>query len=107
LARTRLTPSECDHLGRVLRLVRASEQKRNVIVHSLWGAGPGATVIRTKYTAKERHGLAFQREEMSTDSLDAIALDIATATFEIEAFGRVVGIDTSTPYAYPDLTTND
>jgi hypothetical protein len=75
----------------VLKLVANSEEKRNQIAHSLWGFDVSASasaikVIRTKYTAKQRSGLRFNREVMTPAAIQKIAMDISIATYEVERF---------------------
>lgn len=75
----------------VLKDVSAVEQKRNQVVHSLWGfSGFPNKVIRTKYTSKRRNGLSFQRDEMKIQDLNRIANQISAVAFDIhECCGEV------------------
>ncbi len=73
----------------VLRAVEAAELWRNAISHSLWGTS-GARAepifITTKYTAKRKKGVDFQREELGIDDLRRGAGKVGAATFELKAF---------------------
>ncbi len=84
-------PARVPALGDVLALVSKAEEKRNAIVHSLWGAGQKNkdghfVVVRTKYTAKQKKGLNFLREELTLSELRGIAREISVAAYEVEAF---------------------
>lgn len=70
-------------------LVRAGrvEDKRNQITHSLWGAGKDAnTITRIKATAKEKHGIRFQFEDVSSEYLADFATEIKVLAEEIQRF---------------------
>jgi hypothetical protein len=90
------SPEELEAFRQLLKRVGQCEAKRNVIVHSLYGSAWDSnlrrpTVIRTKYSAKQTKGLSFQREEMTTNDLYAIAREIAIVTYEVETFRRRIG----------------
>lgn len=63
-----------------------AEEKRNQITHSLWLAGDGATITRHKTTAKEKHGIRFQFEQLSINDLEAFAMEIKTLAEEIQRY---------------------
>jgi hypothetical protein len=90
LLRERL-PTRHEELGSILKKVAKCEEKRNWIVHSLWGSGAqtqeGAfTVIRTKYSAKQHKGLSFTREVLTAKDLRRISEEISVAAYDVEAF---------------------
>ena len=63
------------------------EEHRNQIVHSVWGAGNGASSItRIKTTAKERHGIRFHFENVSTEQLAAFARQIKELADDLQQF---------------------
>lgn len=63
------------------------ENERNKIIHSIWGAGKDKNHnTRIKTTAKERNGLNFQFEEMSTNKIQKLAEDIKECVHEIGTF---------------------
>jgi hypothetical protein len=63
------------------------EEKRNQIIHSVWGAGKNAnTITRVKATAKEKHGLRFQFEDVTAESLQDFANDIKALAEDIGDF---------------------
>jgi hypothetical protein len=76
-----------ENFKELAKAVSLCEQKRNTISHSLFGFGlkPGET-IRTKYSAKRRHGLSFQREVMSLEDFENIYNSISTSAYEIDKF---------------------
>lgn len=95
LVRARLDSSAQADFRSVLALVCAAEQRRNQIVHSLWGGGSEYEVVRTKYTAKDSKGLLVQRERLTVAELHQVGYQVAEATFELERFTNRQGIDTS------------
>ena len=78
-----------------------AESDRNNVLHSRWGfrsyEDGKSTVIRTKYTAKRRKGLDFQREELTAADLKAMAHNISVASHEIAVFAGHLGIKTGYP----------
>jgi hypothetical protein len=90
-------PQLAKEFDAILKRVSACEEKRNVISHSMWGAG-GVTsegshiVIRTKYTAKQAKGLRFMRQELTTADLYMIAREISITAFDLEVFGSSLGL---------------
>ena len=86
-------PAQSTAFEPILKKVSACEEKRNAVAHSLWGAGitkrDGQYIaIRTKYTSKQKKGLNFVREEMSTQDLRKIANEISIAAFDVEQFSN-------------------
>jgi hypothetical protein len=67
-------PERTAEFEALLEDAQEAEQRRNVLTHSLWGAGesPG-TVTRVKATAKPRKGLRHQFQQMSVKELNDIA----------------------------------
>jgi hypothetical protein len=63
------------------------EEKRNQIVHSVWGPGDTAdTVTRMKTTAKETHGMCFQFAEVAGQDLADVATDIKRLAADVDLF---------------------
>jgi hypothetical protein len=61
------------------------EGKRNQITHSIWAAGKGSdTVTRIKTTAKQKHGIRFDFQQVSADGLHDVALEIRTLAEEVQ-----------------------
>ena len=71
-----------------------TEDKRNQIIHSVWGAGKNKDYItRIKTTAKEKHGIRFKFEEVSAENLKEFASDIKILAeqilrFQIDMIGK-------------------
>ena len=64
-----------------------AEDRRNQITHSLWlGAVDPRSVTRHKTTAKERHGMKFQWEEISAAALAGFAHEIKALALDIQNF---------------------
>jgi hypothetical protein len=75
----------------ILKLVATAEEKRNVVAHSLWGVGGtshngSVSIIRTKYTAKQRAGLKLSRQIMTSADIQQIAMEVSIAAYEVERF---------------------
>lgn len=92
LLRERL-PNEVAVFEKILGRVSKAEEKRNAVAHSLWGAGwqntnGERTVIRTKFTAKQKKGLNLVREELTATDLKKIAYQISVAAYDVEEFSR-------------------
>ena len=84
-------PEKVEQFEKILNRSSKAEEKRNSIQHSLWGSGQfrkdgTPLVIRTKFTAKQRKGLNFVREEMSVQDLRKIAHEISIAAYDVEMF---------------------
>jgi hypothetical protein len=63
------------------------EDKRNQIIHSVWGAGKDAdTITRIKTTAKEKHGIRFHFEDVSSGNLSDFATEIKVLAEEIQRY---------------------
>ena len=63
------------------------EEKRNQITHSLWAAGKDVnTITRLKTTAKEKEGIKFHFQEVSSSHLDDFATEIKVLAEEILRF---------------------
>lgn len=48
-------------------------------------------IVRTKYTAKQNHGLKFVRQEFTSEQLYEIACEISIAAYDVEVFGASLG----------------
>lgn len=78
-----------DEYKTVLKVVAVAEEERNTLLHSLWGVtSPEAQkpFIRTKYTAKRKKGLMFQREPLGVDDLRASVAKISLAVWDLRCF---------------------
>lgn len=61
------------------------EEIRNQIMHSVWGTGKDADhITRIKTTAKEKHGLRFQFEELSSSNLADYVTRIRNCAAEVQ-----------------------
>ena len=78
--------TELAELDRVLARIAQAEQKRNIVVHSVWTAyAVDATVARIKATAKRRSkGLKLEIEKMSVKDLEDVANYIANVAYEVQ-----------------------
>jgi hypothetical protein len=64
------------------------EEKRNQITHSVWAAGDTAdTVTRFKMTAKERHGIRFQFQNVGEQDLAEVARALKQLAADVRGFG--------------------
>jgi hypothetical protein len=76
-----------DAFRELLRRAADVEQVRNQITHSTWAAGDDSTSItRIKTTAKERHGIRFHFENVTSDQLAEFALSIRVLAEDILRF---------------------
>lgn len=79
--------ADFETLKKLMNAAGTLEEKRNQITHSLWAAGKDAdTITRIKTTAKEKHGIRFQFEEVSADALDAFAAEIRHLAEDIQKY---------------------
>ena len=63
------------------------EEKRNQITHSIWGAGKNVdSIIRIKTTAKEKHGIRFQFQDVLSGDLAEFAREIKVLAHDILKF---------------------
>jgi len=63
------------------------EDKRNLITHSIWGAGDtDESVTRMKTTAKEKRGMRLQSQSMDVLALQRIAKDMKLLSGEYVQF---------------------
>ncbi len=63
------------------------EDRRNQITHSIWTVGRKPdSVLRIKTTAKEKHGLQFQFEDIDTKTLSEYVNNIKELITEITLF---------------------
>ena len=84
-------PSEVEKFESVLAKVSKAEERRNTVSHSLWGDGGKSkdgerVIVRTKYTAKQKNGLKFVRQELTASDLRGVAYQISIAAYEVEQF---------------------
>jgi hypothetical protein len=86
--RHRMGDSEkVEELEALLTRALQVEEKRNIITHSVWGAGnTRETITRVKTTAKKAKGLRHQFEQMSVADLNEIAEQVAVLAHEIQMF---------------------
>jgi hypothetical protein len=74
-------------LRSLLQRAAVAEEKRNQITHSVWGAGDDAdTITRIKTTAKEKHGIKFHHESVSSGDLSTFVIEIKALASEIQDF---------------------
>jgi hypothetical protein len=63
------------------------EHLRNQITHSVWGAGETAgTITRIKMTAKEKHGLRFDFQNVTAQDLGEVVDDMKRLAEDIQRF---------------------
>jgi hypothetical protein len=76
-----------DEFRVLIKRTSDAEDERNQITHSLWTAGKdAASITRIKTTAKERHGIRFHFEDVTTEQLSELARDIKILAGDIQAF---------------------
>jgi hypothetical protein len=74
-------------LREFMKRAAAIEDKRNQITHSIWSAGQNSnSITRIKTTAKEKHGIRFNFENVTEQDLKNVALDIKNLGEEIQNF---------------------
>jgi hypothetical protein len=74
-------------LRSLMQRAAATEEKRNKITHSIWGAGDDTdTITRIKTTAKEKHGIRFHHEKVSSGYLSSFVIEIKSLASEIQDF---------------------
>lgn len=74
-------------LRKFMKRAGQTEDKRNQIFHSVWAAGKDKDhITRCKTTAKEKHGIKFKFEEVSSETLNKFARDIKILAEEILRF---------------------
>jgi hypothetical protein len=74
-----------EELDALLTTALTIEEKRNIVTHSLWGAGyTHETITRIKMTAKKAKGLRHQYEQMSAEDLSKIAERIAELSHDVQ-----------------------
>ena len=81
---------EDEHLEAFRELIRRAgdiEAKRNQITHSLWGAGAEVeSITRFKTTAKEKHGICFHFESVTSQQLAEFAQEIKVLAGDVQKF---------------------
>jgi hypothetical protein len=71
----------------LMRRAATVEGRRDQITHSVWGAGAEVdTITRTKATTKQKHGLRFQFEEVTSEDLASFVCEIKALAAEISNF---------------------
>jgi hypothetical protein len=87
LSRVKIANAEVlAELDRALKQALQADEKRNIILHSLWAQGQTRdTVTRIKKTAKLSKGLQHQVEEMTAEDITSIANFIDNADLAIES----------------------
>jgi hypothetical protein len=74
-------------LRSLMKRAAAAEERRNQIIHSVWAAGGDAdTITRIKTTAKEKHGIRFHHENVSSENLSSFVIEIKGLASEIQDF---------------------
>jgi hypothetical protein len=80
-------PARIEELKSLLGSLNEASKKRNIIVHSIWGAGStGNQITRIKTTAKAKKGLKWQRDPMNVREIDEIADFIGNTCLKLEDF---------------------
>lgn len=75
------------NLREFMKRAGQAEDKRNLIMHSVWAAGKDKDhITRIKTTAKEKHGIRFKFEEVSAESLNEFAKEIKILAEELQRF---------------------
>jgi hypothetical protein len=79
--------ADYDALSDLMKRAGELERLRNQITHSVWGAGSTPeTVTRIKTTAKEKRGLHFDFQKVSSQDVGRVADDIKQLAGEIQEF---------------------
>lgn len=79
--------SEFKKLREYMKRAGQVEEKRNQITHSVWVVGKDRNhITRIKTTAKEKHGIRFQFNEISSEKLLDIAKEIKSLAGELQNF---------------------
>lgn len=75
-------------LSKLLKTVNKANVKRNIIIHSIYlgNIANSDSIVRLKTTAKEKKGLTYQIETLSTKELDNITKTITDACSEVQRF---------------------
>jgi len=75
------------HFRDLIKRVAETEEKRNQITHSLWGArNDKGSITRIKTTAKEKHGIRFHFENITSNQLAEFAKEIKVLAHDIQNF---------------------
>jgi hypothetical protein len=81
------TKEKISNLDVILKRLNIVEEKRNIIIHSLWAVGDSdATITRIKTTSKQKNGLKHQFEQVTVEMLNEIAEEIAQLAVEFQQF---------------------
>lgn len=84
---TRNNETKIKELDNLIKRAFQVAEKRNMICHSIWGAGDSPdSITRIKTTAKTSKGLRRQFEQTTVEDLDSIVDDIRGVTEDINAF---------------------
>ena len=79
--------ADFDTLRKLIKRAAQLEQTRNVITHSIWGAGRSPeTVTRIKTTAKEKRGIHSESVELDAGELASVAFQLKSLAGEIQGF---------------------
>jgi len=71
----------------LIKRAAETEDKRNQITHSLWAAGQNKeSITRIKATAKEKHGVRFHFENVTSNQLAELAKEIKVLALDIQNF---------------------
>ena len=65
--------------------VRAVEEKRNQVTHSLWAANEEGLVLHIKRTAKETRGLELKYDQVTPADLAKIAGEIKRVASDVQS----------------------
>lgn len=84
--RQKVEDEDYQTLQELMKRAAEIEDRRNQIIHSVWLGGDENTITRIKTKAKERHGLKFDVEDVTTKSLADDATKIKQLTHEVVNF---------------------
>jgi hypothetical protein len=70
---------------KLMTRIRAVEEKRNQVTHSLWAANEEGLVLRIKRTAKETRGLELKYDQVAPADLAKIAGEIKRVASEVQS----------------------
>jgi len=79
--------NDYNKLQELLKRTKKIEERRNQIVHSYWSvSGDPSAILRIKTTAKEKYGIKFSRERITTADLSTFAINIKKLAYDFQTF---------------------
>ena len=70
---------------KLMARVRAVEENRNQVTHSLWAANDAGLIVRIKHTAKETRGLEMKFDQVTAADLGKLAVEIKRVASAVQA----------------------